>query len=87
MDRESIIVDIEKLQDKTEEKGFKGQNEYDLFLREEIADYIVQLKAITFNKSKYLIILLLLEIDELLPDLNPIKHSSTYKQLKSIYDC
>jgi len=43
MDREKIMADIKKLQDKTDAKGFKGQNEYDLYLREEIVDYIAKL--------------------------------------------
>ena len=44
-------------------------------------------KAITINKSEALVALLLIEIDEFLPKLNPIKHSSIYKQLKVIYNC
>ena len=39
-DREEIMDDLEALQDKVSAMGFRGQNEYDLFLREEIADYI-----------------------------------------------
>ena len=40
MEREQILIDIEEIQDKVDLKNFKGQNEYNLFLREEIADYI-----------------------------------------------
>ena len=35
------------------------------------------------NQRKMLIGLLLVEIEEMLPELHPIKHSSTYKQLKA----
>ena len=34
------------------------------------------------NQVELLIGLLLVEIEEMLPELHPIKHSSTYKQLK-----
>ena len=43
MDREKITDAIEVIQDKINDIGFKGQNEYDLHLREEIADYIESL--------------------------------------------
>ena len=35
------------------------------------------------NQRELLIDLLLVEIEEMLPESHPIKHSSTYKQLKS----
>lgn len=41
IDREQIMDDLEGIQDMIDKIGFKGQNEYDLTLREEIADYIV----------------------------------------------
>ncbi|RLD55168.1 MAG: hypothetical protein DRJ01_17035 [Bacteroidetes bacterium] len=42
MDREKIMDDVRDLQEQTDNAGFKGQNEHDLFLRELIADYIEQ---------------------------------------------
>lgn len=42
MDKYKIIDDIEEIQHKVDAIGFKGQNEYDLYLREELADYIVK---------------------------------------------
>lgn len=50
MNREKIMPNIEALQNEADEQGFKGQNEYDLFLRESIADYIERLMA---EKNKY----------------------------------
>lgn len=35
------------------------------------------------NQRELLIDLLLVEIEEMLPELHPIKHSSTYRQLKA----
>ena len=43
MDREEIMEDLEQLQEKVDKMGFMGSNEHDLFLREEIADYIEKL--------------------------------------------
>lgn len=43
MNREDIKDLVEKIQDKVDKMGFKGQNEYDLHLREEIADSITNL--------------------------------------------
>jgi len=44
VDKESVMNDIEALQEKVDKMGFKGQNEYDLHLRQEIADYILTTK-------------------------------------------
>ena len=41
IDREQIMDYIEGIQNMVDKIGYKGQNEYDLSLREEIADYIV----------------------------------------------
>ena len=41
IDRKQIIDDLEYIQHMIDIIGFKGQNEYNLNLREEIADYIV----------------------------------------------
>ncbi len=41
IDREKIKDLIEAIQDKVDKMGFKGQNEYDLHLREELTDLIV----------------------------------------------
>ena len=40
MDREKLIEDLEAIQDKADGMGFKGTNEFNLYLREELADYI-----------------------------------------------
>jgi hypothetical protein len=42
--KSKIMDDIEAIQDKVNAMGFKGQNEYDLHLRYEIADYILTRK-------------------------------------------
>lgn len=42
MDRHEIMDALERIQDKVDSIGFMGINEYDLTLREEIADYIQQ---------------------------------------------
>lgn len=44
MERYDIMEHIETLQRKVDAMGFKGQNEYDLHLREEIADWVLSLK-------------------------------------------
>jgi len=41
--KEEILEDIRQIQEKVDAMGFKGSNEYDLFLREEISDYIIKL--------------------------------------------
>lgn len=41
MEKEKVKNDIQVIQDRVDSYGFKGQNEYDLHLREEIADYIL----------------------------------------------
>ena len=41
IDRQQIMDDLEDIQLRVDSIGFKGQNEYDLTLREEVADYIV----------------------------------------------
>lgn len=46
MDRDEILEQLESMQEDADKQGFKGQNEYDLFLRENIADYIVKLLKI-----------------------------------------
>ena len=43
MKRHELIDKINDIQDKVDKMGLKGQNEYDLFLREEIADFIINL--------------------------------------------
>ena len=40
MDRERIMEGLEEIQDRVYEMNFQGSNEHDLWLREEIADYI-----------------------------------------------
>lgn len=40
IDRDQIMDDLENIQLRVDKMGFKGQNEYDLHLREEIADYV-----------------------------------------------
>lgn len=42
MKRHEIIDLIQDIQLKVEKIGFKGQNEYDLHLREELADWIIE---------------------------------------------
>ena len=46
--REEIMDKLEQIQLKIDSIGFNGTNEYDLFLREEICDYIIEL----LNKNK-----------------------------------
>lgn len=41
MERNTILKDIEELQDEAYEQGFMGSNERELFFRESIADYIL----------------------------------------------
>lgn len=49
IDRKQIMDDLEYIQHMIDIIGFKGQNEYNLNLREEIADYIVgKLKDLEF---------------------------------------
>lgn len=43
MKRDKILQDIEGIQNYVDGMGFLGQNEYDLHLREEMADYIISL--------------------------------------------
>ena len=43
MDIEQIKEDIEDIQIKADEMGFQGQNETDLWVRDEIADYVFKL--------------------------------------------
>lgn len=40
MNRSELLSEIEALQERIDKMGFKGQNEHDLHLREEIADWI-----------------------------------------------
>jgi len=65
MNREKIFNDIEKIQNKIESKGFKGGNEHDLFLREEITDYVVKLFTIPdVSKQRELLIGLLTMLEK-----------------------
>lgn len=43
MDKEEIMDAIFDIQRKIDKMGFKGQNEYDLLVRDEIADWIISL--------------------------------------------
>ena len=43
MDKDEIMEHIQLFQRKVDAMGFKGQNEYDLFLRDEIAEWIISL--------------------------------------------
>lgn len=49
MDREDIKDHLELLEEKVGDMGFKGSNEYELFLREEIADFII--KGVTIKEK------------------------------------
>jgi len=40
MDRAQIMDDLDDIQRKVDAMGFRGGNEYDLTVREEVADYI-----------------------------------------------
>ena len=51
MEREQITTDIENIQDEVDDIGFKGSNEYGLYLRETIVDYIENLVR-TLNKGE-----------------------------------
>jgi hypothetical protein len=51
MEREYLMDDIEDIQDKVDRLGYRGANEYDLALREEIADYIERLLAKSAKES------------------------------------
>ncbi len=42
-DRLQVMDDLEELQEKVEDMGFAGSNEFELHFREEIADYIMKL--------------------------------------------
>ena len=42
--KEKISEDIEKIQDKVDSIGFKGTNEYNLYLRHELIEYIFELQ-------------------------------------------
>jgi hypothetical protein len=42
MAREEILAQIESIQDRVDKMGFKGQNEYDLHLREELTDWLIK---------------------------------------------
>jgi hypothetical protein len=42
MDRAQIMDDLDDIQRKVDAMGFRGGNEYDLTVREEIADYITK---------------------------------------------
>ena len=42
-ERDEIMDKVEDLQRKVDSMGFRGGNEYDLFLREEVADWLMPL--------------------------------------------
>ena len=46
MRKHEIMDHLMELQIKVSKMGFKGQNEYDLFLREEIADWLLRQFAV-----------------------------------------
>jgi hypothetical protein len=55
MNRSKILSDLEDIQRRVDEMGFKGSNEYELYTREEVADYIQNLLSqgvITIPVSK-----------------------------------
>ena len=41
--KERVMDDLFELQHKVDKMGFKGQNEHDLFVRDEISDYILKI--------------------------------------------
>lgn len=49
MERHILLEKLEEIQNRVDAIGFKGINEYDLFLREEIADYILDLLGLPCN--------------------------------------
>lgn len=53
MNRSELLIELEALQDKVDKMGFKGQNEHDLHLREEIADWILKGSLLDFLLVKY----------------------------------
>lgn len=52
MERSKIIDHLQDLQNKVDGMGFKGQNEYDLQLREEIADWLLSQIATSETNKK-----------------------------------
>lgn len=76
VNKEEIIERVEEIQDKVDAIGFKGNNEHNLYLRLDIADYITNQLNDTLNA-------ILKEIDEAKKDsCNPdtlTKRGSDYR--------
>lgn len=53
MDKNKIIEDLEALGEQADAVGFKGNNEYELYLRLLTADYIVKLLAAPAVSVRY----------------------------------
>lgn len=51
MNRDKILEEIEAIQDNADNVGFKGQNEHDLFIREELTDFFRDFLTIKIRKT------------------------------------